>query len=238
MKKLPGRAYWLRTGRAAMEPSADEPCCYAGEYARLFSGRSAERDADAYRKKGLSKPARTLVDGLLSQGVSGRSVLEIGGGAGAIHVELLEAGAADVVNVDLSPEWERTALRLLDERGLTDRVERRVGDFVGMADDVEAADLVVLHRVVCCYPDWQRLLSLAVDKARTAVALTFPRDAHSTRLAIGLENLIRWLRRQDFRAYVHPAQPMLSLVEGAGFDVTVDASTLAWRTVVLHRPGA
>lgn len=217
-----------------MEPCG-EPCCYPDEYRRLFSRKSAERDAKAYRKKGLSKPARSIVDGLTSRGITGASVLEVGGGAGAIQVELLTAGAGRVVNVDLSPEWEQSAAALLAERGLTGRVERRIGDFVAVADEVEDSDLVVLHRVICCYPDWQTLLGLAVSKARKAVALTFPRDYWGPRAVISVENFLRRVRGQEFRAFVHPARRMLELAGNAGFTVTSDASTLTWRTVVLHR---
>jgi cyclopropane fatty-acyl-phospholipid synthase-like methyltransferase len=220
-----------------MDRPCGEPCCYPGEYSGLFSRRSAERDARAYRRKGLSRPARSLVAGLTARGVAGASVLEVGGGAGAIQIELLDAGAAHAVNVDLSPEWEHTAAELLAERGLGGRVARVVGDFVAVADEVDDADVVVLHRVVCCYPDWQRLLGLAASKARQAVALTFPRDAAGPKVVIGLENFLRWVRRQAFRAFVHPADPMLRLLEDAGLQVTSDTSTLAWRTVVLHRAG-
>jgi magnesium-protoporphyrin O-methyltransferase len=218
-----------------MEPPAGEPCCYAREYGELFSRKNAERDAKAYRRKGLSKPARSLVDGLTSEGVEGSTVLEVGGGAGAIQVELLTAGADRVTNVDLSPEWERTAAALLAERGFTGRVDRRLGDFVAVAGEVDDADVVVLHRVVCCYPDWQKLLELAVGKARKAIALTFPRDSWGAKAVVGVENSLRRLRRKDFRAFVHPPRAMLDLVEDAGFRVTSDSSTLAWRTVVLHR---
>lgn len=218
-----------------MEQSSGEPCCYAGEYGKLFSGRGATRDVKAFRKRGLEPSARDLVDGLIDQGVEDATVLEIGGGVGAIQVELLEAGASATTNVDLSPEWERAAAALLDEHGLTDKVDRRLGDFIAVADDVEEADVVILHRVVCCYPHWDRLLGHASAKARRAVAVTFPRDRWQARLVIGLENLTRWIRRQQFRAFVHPAEPMLALIERSGFSVTSDKQGMVWRSVVLHR---
>ena len=44
-----------------------------------------------------------------------------------------------------------------------DRIERRILDIAVDPQDVEAADVVVLHRVVCCYPDVGRLLAAAAD---------------------------------------------------------------------------
>jgi magnesium-protoporphyrin O-methyltransferase len=212
-----------------------EPCCYAGEYQKLFGRRRAARGAKAYRRKGLAASARRLVDGLVAGDVTGLSVLEVGGGVGAIQAELLAAGAERATNVDLSPEWEAEAAGLIAEQGLDGRVERRVGDFVTIAHDIPAADVVVLHRVVCCYPDWRGLLGRATSKAMTAVALTFPRDRWPTRLTLGLENLLRRIRGQEFRAFVHPARAMLELVQDAGFEITSDTSDMVWRSVVLHR---
>jgi hypothetical protein len=42
----------------------------------------------------------------------------------------------------------------------------RIHDLAADPGAVEPADLVVLHRVVCCYPDYERLLGAAADHAR------------------------------------------------------------------------
>jgi hypothetical protein len=39
---------------------------------------------------------------------------------------------------------------------------------------VEPADMVVLHRVVCGYPDYERLLGAAADHARRALVFSYP----------------------------------------------------------------
>jgi methyltransferase family protein len=220
-----------------MEQPPGESCCYASEYGDLFGRRGAGRDAKAYLKKGLSRSARDLVDALVGRGVGGASVLEIGGGVGAIQIELLAAGAERATNVDLSTEWEEAAAALLAQRGMSGKVDRRLGDFVAVAGDIEPADVVVLHRVVCCYPDWRRLLGLATERAGSALAITFPRDRWQNRVAVAIENFTRRIRGRQFRAFVHPSRPMLELIERAGFRVTSDRSGAVWRSVVLHRSG-
>ena len=66
--------------------------CCTRDYERLFGARAAARDARRYRKHGLQGSARALVD--LAGDVEGASVLEVGGGVGAIELELLAGGAA------------------------------------------------------------------------------------------------------------------------------------------------
>ncbi len=75
-------------------------CCSPTDYRRLFSRKSAARDLKRYRKRGLTGTSRALVD--LAGDVSGASVLDVGGGIGAIELELLAEGAERATNVELS----------------------------------------------------------------------------------------------------------------------------------------
>ena len=64
---------------------------------RVRSGvRTAVRQSRAarYRRRGLDRTARRMVDLLTEAGIDGATVLEIGGGVGEIELELLERGAA------------------------------------------------------------------------------------------------------------------------------------------------
>src|SRR2546421_9976153 len=118
-----------------------------------------------------------MVDFLKSQGVEGRTVLEVGGGIGAVQIELLKAGAARAVSIELTPTYEDVAARLLSDAGLTDRVERKVTDFAQAASQVEGADVVIMNRVMCCYPDMPRLAGAAPDDAARLVVLSYPNGA-------------------------------------------------------------
>ena len=80
-----------------------------------------------------------MVDELVRRGIEGASVLEVGGGVGAVEIELLEAGAARAANVELSDGYEEEAARLLAEKGLAGRVRRTLGDFARRAGDTEPA---------------------------------------------------------------------------------------------------
>src|SRR4051794_5198015 len=65
--------------------------CCSTDYRRMFNRRYAERDARSFRKRGLGSTSRTLV--ALAGDVDGATVLDVGGGIGAIGLTLLESGA-------------------------------------------------------------------------------------------------------------------------------------------------
>src|SRR5437016_3274926 len=128
-------------------------CCGADTYAKLFDEKNAKKDVRRYLKSGLDATGRRIVDAIVHQGVAGTSVLEVGGGIGAIQIELLRAGAVRATNVEIVGTYESEARHLLETVGLADRVDRKVLDFAESSADVAGADVVVLHRVICCYPD-------------------------------------------------------------------------------------
>ena len=175
-------------------------CCEPRVYERMFGANQARRDARRYRSRGLGGTSRDLVE--LAGDVSGASILEVGGGIGAIEIELLSAGAERATDVELSGEYEDEAQKLLAERGLSDRVERRLGDFV--AEPVDAHDVVVMHRVVCCYPDVDGLVGVAAAHSRRRLLLTFPQERWYTRAGVRVINLFMRLSGSDFRVFVHP----------------------------------
>jgi magnesium-protoporphyrin O-methyltransferase len=210
-------------------------CCEPGEYAKVFTSRRARREVRRYLGRGLRGTAAELATAVAETGIDDATVLEVGGGAGTIQVELLRRGAASAVNVELSPNWEAPAAELAGDAGVSDRVVRRVGDFVSLAPTLQPADVVVLHRVVCCYPDWKAMLDATARLAGRVVALTFPVDRWWTRWYIRTANVLIGATGSTFRAFVHPVAPMLGVLGSAGFTTTHDRSGAGWRTVVLAR---
>jgi len=172
------------------------PGCCASDYRRFFNRKFAAADLRRYRKRGLSETERDLV--ALAGDVHGASVLEVGGGIGALQLELLDAGAARATNIELSAGYEDAAAELSAGRD----VERRVGDFV--AEETTPHDVVVMHRVVCCYPDVDSLVGKAAENAQRRLLLTYPRERWFIRVGLRAVNLFLALRRCGFRTYAHP----------------------------------
>jgi magnesium-protoporphyrin O-methyltransferase len=115
-------------------------CC---GYDEFFDARLARKDADRYRRKGLRASARHVLELAREGGLAGAEVLEIGGGIGALSVELVAHGAAHATVVELSSGYEEAARGLLAERGFEGRVEHRRGDAVEAGDELGDADVVV-----------------------------------------------------------------------------------------------
>jgi 2-polyprenyl-3-methyl-5-hydroxy-6-metoxy-1,4-benzoquinol methylase len=208
--------------------------CCAPRYRRVFGKRQARRDSRRYRRKGLDGTAQWIVDGLTERGVADATVLEVGGGVGAIDIELLKAGAEEATVVELSEEYDAEATALLAENGLEGRVARRHGDFVEVRADLEPADVVVMHRVVCCYPDPEALVGAAAANARRLLALSFPRENWWIR--VGWYAVDAWFRLvYRFKSYVHAHARILGAAQQAGFRLVGERSGPLWHVAVLER---
>jgi O-methyltransferase domain len=206
-------------------------CCPPPGYDAMFDERQTRRDLKRWREKGLKADARDAVEFLARERAT--SLLEIGGGIGAVQVELLRRGAERAVNVELSHGYEEVALRLAREEGVEDRVERIVGDAV--SEELPDADAVLLNRVVCCYPDYEALLGVAATHSRRLLVFTFPRSGWVMSAVVGGGNLLLRLGRREFRAYAHPRRALLAAAERHGLRLVHERRALVWQTVALAR---
>lgn len=210
-------------------------CCpQAGGIGRCFS-RFAKFYRRHYRRRGLEKTQRQMVEGLEAAGIAGASLLEIGCGVGYLHQTLLKQGAARALGVDLSDRMLEQARTLAAEQGLAQRTEYRLGDFVALAPELDAADITLLDKVVCCYPDAESLLSAALDKTRRVCALTYPRAHLLNRIAVTLGAWVMKLARSQFRAYVHDPHMIEVRIVARGFRKSYQNRTPIWLTQVYVR---
>ena len=208
-------------------------CCTPTGYRTIFGAKTVERDARRYRRKGLSGSAGWLLQALKGEGVTERSVLEVGGGIGSLQIELLAAGASHATNVEIIDSYEAAARSLITEHRLEDRIERHIADYAQHPDHEPAADIVIMHRVICCYPDPDALTSAACARARDRVAITIPREAWWIKLGFGTMNAWLRLRRIAFRGYVHPQTRILEVATSHGFHATRRDHGLIWESLIL-----
>jgi 2-polyprenyl-3-methyl-5-hydroxy-6-metoxy-1,4-benzoquinol methylase len=213
-------------------------CCTPRGYRLLFNEKSARAQARRYRRGGPDPTSRRLVDLLARRSLQGRTLLEVGGGVGAIQIELLKAGLAHVLSVELTPTYEEAAGELLRDAGFEDRVERRVVDFAEADAAVPEADIVVMNRVLCCYPDMPKLAGAAAGHARELLVMSFPRRSWWTRLILALGNLVLRASRREFRVFLHPPGRILATAEERGLRTVSNRSGLFWQVVLLERPAA
>ncbi|GAC1475182.1 MAG: hypothetical protein PVS3B2_03740 [Candidatus Dormibacteraceae bacterium] len=210
-------------------------CCTPKGYRTLFSEKSASSEAKRYRRRGLDATSRRIFDLVKTRGVEGKTLLEVGGGVGAIEIELLKAGMAKAVNVELTPTYEAAAGDLLGEAGLAERVERKVMDFTEAGEEVGSADVVVMNRVLCCYPDMPRLAGAAAEHARDVLVISFPNDRWWTQMGVSFGNFAFGLFRVQFRLFLHPPDQILAAVERHGFKTMFSERGLLWQVAGLER---
>lgn len=210
-------------------------CCTPSGYDDMFDEKGAGRDLKQYDKKGLDGMAQAMVRYVANHGVEDTTVLEVGGGIGACQVELLKAGASSAVSVDISDGYEEVSRELFEREGLTERVERVVGDFAATPEGFAPADIVVMNRVICCYPDMDRLLRAGLGRSRRFVAASFPRHKWVTKVAIGTGNLYCRCTRSDFRAYLHSPALIIETARFAGFTPVFEEQDFIWKAVVFEK---
>ncbi len=210
-------------------------CSHSKGLNTIFDERNARSEVEEYWKKGIDKHAHLLVDAVSARGVRDASLLEVGGGVGGLHTELLKRGASHATDVDISTAYISAAKSVTEKLGLRDRVDYREADFAGEADSVPPADVVILHRVVCCYPDMPGLVTAAAQHANRLLALTFPGDAWYMRLGEKLFNFGLWLSRSNFRFYVHRAEAILRVAAASGLKPVQQKLSWPWQIVVFER---
>ena len=213
--------------------------CCDEDLARLgYDGLNAEADLARWRDGKLNPATRELIQILRGDGVEGECVLDIGAGVGAVHVALLEAGAASAIDVDASSEFLATARAEAERRGLRGRVEYRYGDVVELAGELPAADIVTLDSVICCYPYLELLLAAATRSHPRLVGITYPRDVWWMRAYMRLYNLVQTVRRSPARYFVHRHAQLERWMTAEGYENAHEGGMRVWRVVLYKRPAA
>jgi magnesium-protoporphyrin O-methyltransferase len=178
---------------------------------------------------------QVLIDAIKEEGVEGQTVLDIGGGIGAIQHELLKAGAANSIGVEASTAYIMAAEQEAQAQGHAWRMNHAYGNFVEIAGDIQPADIVTLDRVICCYPDLERLLDLSSQRATRIFGVIFPVDNWALRGLARLFNTYLWLRRQPFRFFVHRSSAVDGLLRSSGFHRRFYRKSRLWQAAVYRR---
>lgn len=211
-------------------------CCGHAQSAGRFFSFFARRDRKRFERKGFEPSQKQLIAGLEQVGYQETSVLEIGCGVGHLHQSLLERGARGAVGIDLAPKMLSEATHWAQDRGLGDRVDYVEGDFMSLNERIDKADICLLDKVVCCYPDAQGLVEKSLAKTKRVYGLTYPRDRWFTRLGTETIAWVFWLIRSDFRPYVHDPVQIERWISDGGFEKRFEDQTTAWLTQVYVRP--
>jgi 2-polyprenyl-3-methyl-5-hydroxy-6-metoxy-1,4-benzoquinol methylase len=211
------------------------PCNCCAMENNTFGEDRAKRDIKDYRKRGPANQTKLILEAVRSLGLKGFALLDIGGGVGAIHHELLNDVALEAIHVDASSAYLKEAKDEAARRAHTERVQFIHADFTDIARDVPEADVVTLDRVVCCYPDFRSLLKAAGEHSRKAVVLTYPREVWYTRIVLAVENFVQRLMKDPFRVFIHPVAEMEALFKAEGFEKRSIRRLFVWEMALYQR---
>lgn len=211
-------------------------CCAASnaDTGRFFSWLAGLHRL-RHRLLGFEGTQRHLIAGIEAQGLAGAELLEVGCGPGYLHQHLLDRGAACAVGVDLSERMLAIARESAAARGLDARTSYRRGDFVQIARDIVPADIVILDKAVCCYPDWEAMLDRSLERARRIVALTYPRDRALTRAGVRLAGWGLGTLGCCYAPFVHPPEAIRGRLAASGFERVSERPTALWVTEIYRR---
>jgi magnesium-protoporphyrin O-methyltransferase len=212
-------------------------CCTAFSDAATdqFGAAVARRDAAGYRRRGPDKPTTILRDAVLAAGLRQPTLLDIGGGIGALSLELTAAGVRRATLVDASASYLSVAREEAARLGRTDRLDVVAGDFVDIAASVPSADIVAMNRVVCCYPDFRALLAAALNHTGRVFAFSYPKPRWYIRAVAEFGNAIRAITGKTFRTFIHDEAAMHALIEAGGFRRESRGATFVWQIEVWTR---
>jgi hypothetical protein len=209
------------------------PQCQGAD--KLFDKGVAEGDLRDYRRKGPGKTARILLDALKSAGIQNSTLLDIGGGVGILQHELLKSGASAATHVDASSAYLAAAREEAARQGHAERITHHHGNFVDLAPQLPQADVVMLEKVICCYPDMRALVGLSSARAGRLYGVVFPRDSWWMKIGGRLINLVLAIQRSGFRFFVHPTEQIESVIHANGLQRRFYRKTLIWQVIVYSR---
>ncbi len=212
-----------------------EPPAFA-DYEGMFDTEWASREADAFIRNGLERRAERLIAYLSENCTEPLRVLDVGSGAGGVHHELLRRGLAEsAVAVEASSAYIAAARKIGERLGQDSKVHYVHGDFTTAAAVIDSAEVVILDRVICCYPHLKELLGASVNKAERYLALSYPRERWWVRLAFGLFNVYLKIKHKDFRTFVHPHSDVHAIAERNGLEPVHAETEGFWQITVYER---
>ncbi len=208
--------------------------CEGIEY--QFDLKKAQEKLKDYHTNGPQETTRILVSALTNRGVEDQSLLDIGGGIGAIQHELFKAGISYATNLEASQDYLRICQEEAERQGHGGKIHHLHGNFAQM-ENLPISDIVTLERVICCYPDMESLMHMACQKARHLLGLVYPHEAWWVKLGMDMiYNLKFRLTRNPFRVYLHSTEKVHNLVLSYDFKEVFFRKSGAWQIFVYAKP--
>ena len=126
---------------------------------------------------------------------------------------------------------------LMDEAGVADRADLWVGD--AAVEPLDPHDVVVLDKVICCYPDADALIARSAGAAQRLYAFAIPESRGFWGLVAKtrwlLFGILEWIQGDCFQRFIHDRADVEALVLAAGFRPLHTGRRFVWFVGVYAR---
>ncbi len=211
-------------------------CCNYRDYDIMFDKKLAQKELQGYLQSGLKKNSQPFYELLEDLPLKGQSLLDIGGGIGALTFELFKKGIATATHIDISIASVETFRSEVKRQSLEDKIASLHGDFLEVEAQIPKADLVILDKVICCYQDFEQLVGSSLLKARRWYVYSIPRERWLSKVYFFLfESIGEWISGKYLPFYFHSNEVIEKIITTAGFRKIAERHTGNWRIVVFQK---
>lgn len=202
-----------------------EHCCGADLF---FNKRKSDRLYKAYLKKGPTRITAKMISQLEGQHINGKSLIDVGGGVGALQWWFLENGGKNTVDIDASSGYLKQAKQHALNKGWESKTEFLLGDCVDVFSSIKTADFITLDKVVCCYPNYKEILEVTCDKASRVVSLSYPLDGFISNLIRIMGDLLMRFTNNPFRPFIHSVEEIRNVFKQKNYERVAYNLTFPW----------
>ncbi len=216
---------------------SDRDCdCDSERIDLKFDEAYAAGKLEAYRSRGPDPGTRALLEAICTEAVAGQTLLDIGGGVGALQHELLERGVSSAQEVEASAAYVVACQAEAEARGHADRVSHVIGDFASVAETLTPADIVTLDRVVCCWSEPLALIDGSARMARRLYGLVYPRDTWWVRYGWRTwGNLRQLIKRSGLRLMTPRSADVEAILAQQGLHLRHHTTVGVWQVALFVR---
>lgn len=207
-------------------------CCDSN---MIFDTKSAKKEMKHYRKKGAIGATKKLINAMSGLPKENKTLLDIGGGIGAIQWEFLENGGSKTTDIDVSAGYLKVAEEFATEKGWQNKTTFSEGDINDVVNELDKHDFVTLDKVVCCYPDYELILNNTTANCSDYLALSFPMSGFISRAINKIGSIYFWIKKLEFKTYIHSNKLMEQLIESNGFTPIHKSIKFPWRVQVYKK---
>lgn len=209
-----------------------EHCCGADLF---FDKKTAKKQYRQYLKKGPSRVTAKIIQQLTSKTIEGKSLIDVGGGIGALQWWFLQQGGSQTTAIDASSGYLQQAEEHAVKNAWEEKTDFVLGDYTVVHTQVDRPDYITLDKVVCCYPDYKEIIEVSCKKAKTHIALSYPIDGIFSKIVSWFGALFIKFKSNSFRPYVHSVNKIREVFHGQGYERVSHTMAFPWHIETYRR---